>query len=180
MNYINYLVSYEIVDLIKKATDELGLELTDYSGATFEHIHGLPIDVRNEHKQLREKLPLILLFEPKTFDTNIDELSNDYKNGNLILFFLDKGTTTQKLKQTELNYDNVIRKLGKVVHQFMSSLQNQKEVTKIEEYKETNWPDFAVNVEQRSGSNKSETVMYQGLTGKEISFEIKTHKIYNC
>ena len=180
MNYINFLVSYEIVDLIENAISEMDLKLTDYVGKTFTYIHGLPIDVRNEHKQLREKLPVVLLFEPLEFSSNMNEMENDYKTGSVRLFFLDSGTRGKKDKQTEINYKDVIEKLGKVTHEFMRSLENQKQVSEITEYNEKNWSDFSVNVEQRSGANKGETVMYQGLTGKEISFEIKTHKIYNC
>src|SRR6056297_1470353 len=179
MNYLNKICPYEVVDVIENTINEMDLFNTDYADEEFTFIHGLPVDTRNEHNQRNNSLPVVLLFEPLNFTTNMDEAETIYKSGEVKLFFMDKGTRYGKAKQTTVNYQNVIDKLGDVVNVFILTLENQKEVTKIDSYQEKNWPDFAVNVEQRSGNN-SKSIMYQNLTGKEISFDIVTHKIFNC
>lgn len=180
MNYIKKLISYEIVDVIEAAINEMDLIGTDYEGVIFTYVHGLPIDTRNEHHNGGELLPVIFLFEPLKFETNTNESETAYKSGEVKLYFMDKGTKYEKLKQTQVNYANVISKMGVVVNRFLDSLENQKQVSEVLKNYETNWPDFAVSVNQMAGANASQSIMYQNLTGKEIALDIRTHKIYNC
>lgn len=182
MNFIDNLKVYKVVDVIESAINAMDLTGTEYEKRPFTYIHGNPIDVKNEHENYKSgKLPVIFLFEPLELSTNLDEMLNWYKSGRIRLFIMDRLDKFGKAKQTQRSYDNVLNHLDVIVNRFITSMNDQIEVMDIYNVEsDVDYTDWAVDVEQKIGGNTTSSFSYKNLTGKEILFDLKTHRLNNC
>ena len=176
--YLRNITNHEVVDIVETAISRMDLTDTAYAEKTFNFFHGQPLDVKKEHNVKQSQFPVIILFEPLNTVVNLSDSSLDYKTTTITLYIMD---ILPKFRgnQTELAYTEVINNLGLIVIRLIDSFNNEYNtlVRDIETVNETNWTQWSVGAAPIGSS--TQTVLFENLCGKEISFDLITKK-NNC